>query len=217
MSRPETTPTITWDIDGVKARSAPAIIDSANRTFGLRLRPEDYQVNFVTMTRQPQKAVSGWWRTFCHEQFPLLEPVEGMREVIEAFDRLRHVQLTTRRPEFRSITEAWTNQHYGSLMQALYMQEIDWEGDPNAHMVTKWNAFRAIKGAVCHIDDELRHPFSIAAARHWGIYLQTEPWQPPVPEDRPPTLLVARSPAEVGEFIADIVLPALTTEQYAIL
>ncbi|MCA9324737.1 hypothetical protein KDA23_01545 [Candidatus Saccharibacteria bacterium] len=202
-------PTLVWDIDGVKAATHDAIVASANRTFGLSLGRGDFSEDFVDMTGQPRAAITEWWLGFCEAEFPYLEPITGMPQVVATLSAYaRHEQLTSRRPMFRSVTELWTQQHYGEHVDALNMMEIDWDNDPGAHLITKAGRLATIPGAVCLVDDEPKHCMEVAKHGRWAVQFVTDPVSQRVPIDRPATYLAAYSPAEVEDQIMSRVLVA---------
>jgi len=201
-------PTLVWDVDDVKARTREAVVASANRAFGLRLTNADYSENFPAMTRRSREAVSNWWLGFCEVELRGLEPVSGIPGVVGRLSLyFNHEQLTSRRSELRAVTQEWTRQHYAGHMAALHMMDIDWDGDPAAHLVTKADRFNAIAGAVCLIDDQPKHCLPVAAGGHWAIQFN-EGNRMPVPTDVPPTYAVARCAGELEDVIMNKLLPA---------
>lgn len=72
---------------------------------------------------------------------------------------------------------------------------------------------KTIPAAVCMIDNEVKHPLSVAASGLWGIHLN-ENLRQPVPVDAPPTFLTARAPEEVADLVMNVVLPSAMEQRH---
>lgn len=130
--------------------------------------------NFSKVWQTSADASLSLVRNFLGDHSLGLDPLSGAVDAVRQLSLLsRVVVVTSREPQFRQVTEAWIQQHFGSLIEDIVLTGNQFS---NSHRRSKGVACRRL-GATHLIDDQIRH---LSSARRHGIstiLFGQYPWQ----------------------------------------
>ena len=150
---------VVTDIDDVLGETAPRILAQIEQTTSRHINPLDFSEDIPAMLGMPLPEANDWWEDFCLQHFPEIEPLKGSQEVTKHVSSFAIIDcLTSRRPDFESITTEWVRGCFPDI-RAVRHAQIPWLTDPQAHKRTKFDDLREMRPDV-YWDDRPKHCFA---------------------------------------------------------